>query len=248
MGPRRSLLWNRDARIRQALSQLRAWVCSLRQLPAPRSPGALRLQSRRARDRTGRRSPFPSALASIALGSRTPQKRQLCRPVIENVACKVLLAYRKITGIKLEARCPALTYTIYQDAGDWPHKDIGACGFSYKCQVDYMAQYSILWRSDLGPYDVHEILHHYHFGLPPLPNQHSLFGPAMLEARREIGDERGYGQAMARARAEVTRVLGNAQGRFRHQPRRVAMSPRVQWRRRFTLTTANRQANPEKAA
>jgi hypothetical protein len=139
------------------------------------------------------------------------QKNRFCRPFIENVACKVFKAYRKITGIKLESRCPRLTYTIYENQGDWPHKGSGAGGLSYKCQVDYMARYSILRRSELGPYDVHEILHHYHFSLPALPNQHSLFEPAMLEAMREIGDQRGYNQALEWAKARLTHVLGKEQ-------------------------------------
>ena len=37
-----------------------------------------------------------------------------------NQACKVFPAYRKITGIKLEQRCPTITYTIY-DQDNFPH-------------------------------------------------------------------------------------------------------------------------------
>jgi hypothetical protein len=128
-------------------------------------------------------------------------KKQLCRPFIENVACKVFPAYRKIIGFNLEKRCPQVAYIIYEDAADWPHKGTPTGGMSYECKVDYMAQYSILYRSSIGPYDVHEILHHYHFGLPPLPNQHSLFEAAMIEARREIGDTAGYERFLAAAKS-----------------------------------------------
>jgi hypothetical protein len=46
--------------------------------------------------------------------------RQLCSPFIANQACKVFPAYRKITGIRLEQRCPTITYTIY-DKDNFPH-------------------------------------------------------------------------------------------------------------------------------
>jgi hypothetical protein len=160
----------------------------------------------------GAPEPLPVRFSIDCSHIADPEKKRFCRPFIENVACRAFKAYRKITGIKLETRCPLLTYTIYENR-DWPHKGVGAGGMSYKCQVNYLAQYSILRRSDLGPYDVHEILHHYHFGLPPLPNQHSLFEPAMLEAMREIGDQRGYNQALERAKASLTWILGKEQGK-----------------------------------
>jgi hypothetical protein len=135
--------------------------------------------------------------------------KALCRPFIENVACKVFPAYRKITGLTLETRCPLMLYTIYEETADWPHKGTPSGGMSYKCRVDYMARYSILYRSVIGPYDVHEILHHYHFALPPLPNQHSLFEPAMLEARRDIGDIPGFENFLAHAKASLNQGFGN---------------------------------------
>src|SRR5580704_4175145 len=43
---------------------------------------------------------------------RDPAARAQCRPFIENQACKVFPAYRRITGINLEKPCPEIVYTI----------------------------------------------------------------------------------------------------------------------------------------
>jgi hypothetical protein len=119
---------------------------------------------------------------------KDPAAKALCKPFIENQACKLFPAYRKITGIKLEDRCRMINYTIY-DRDNWPHS--GAGGMSFNCQIDYMAQYAFQNRPKaLGPYDEHEILHHYrmsHKVLDRLTAAHPLFESSMLEAEREIG-------------------------------------------------------------
>jgi len=125
-----------------------------------------------------------------------PATRQLCQPFGENQACKVFWAYRNITGMRLEEECPTVKYTIY-DKDKFPHRE-GEGGVALHCAADYMADYSVLVKSMIGPYDVHEILHIYQDRLGALPNQHILFGPSMAEARREIGDKYGYEREVSR--------------------------------------------------
>src|SRR5262249_33298001 len=118
-----------------------------------------------------------------------PASKQLCRPFIENQACKVFPAYRKITGIKLEDKCTSILFTIYQDS-NWPHPK-GEGGLALNCAVDYLEQYSVKFRKDskIGPYDVHELLHEYQLTLGPLPSVHPLFSSGMAEATRAVGDD-----------------------------------------------------------
>ena len=121
-----------------------------------------------------------------------PASKQLCRPFIENQACKVFPAYRKITGIKLEDKCTSILFTIYQDS-NWPHPK-GEGGLALNCAVDYLEQYSVKFRKDskIGPYDVHELLHEYQLTLGPLPSVHPLFSSGMAEATRAVGDDEQY--------------------------------------------------------
>ena len=135
---------------------------------------------------------------------------EACGRFIENQACKVFPAYRKITGIQLEKSCPTITYTIY-DADNFPHSH-GEGGLALHCAVDYMADYSIKSRagSVVGPYDVHELLHLYHSTLGALPALHILFAPSMTEATRLIGDEDGYRQKLAQLKDEARRLSETA--------------------------------------
>ncbi len=126
-----------------------------------------------------------------------PATKQLCKPFAENQACKVFFAYRKITGINLEESCPTFKYMIY-DKDKWPHKEGDAGGDAVRCGAELMADFSALIKSQIGPYDVHEILHVYQDELGAIPYAHILFGPSMTEARREIGDNKGYWDAMTR--------------------------------------------------
>jgi len=129
-----------------------------------------------------------------------PATKQLCKPFAENQACKVFFAYRNITGINLEESCPTFKYTIY-DKDKWPHQGGDAGGYAGRCGAELMADFAPLIKSQIGPYDVHEILHVYQEALGALPYQHILFGPSMAEARREIGDNKGYWDAMTRLKA-----------------------------------------------
>ena len=139
---------------------------------------------------------------------KDPTAKQSCRPFIENVACKVFPAYRKITGINLEETCSSIKYTIYENS-NWPHPK-GEGGLALRCAVDYISDYSLGFRSKLGPYDVHEILHEYQSVLGALPKAHALFGPSMTEAMREIGDAAYEGRF-----AELKKEVANIEDRFR---------------------------------
>jgi hypothetical protein len=130
--------------------------------------------------------------------------KALCRPFAENQACRVFLAYRQITGIHLEDSCPAFKYTIY-DKDKWPCQGGEAGGYAGKCGAELMADYSILLKSQIGPYDVHEILHVYQSALGALPYAHILFGPGMTEARRLVGDNKGYVDALTQLKSSVAR-------------------------------------------
>ena len=132
--------------------------------------------------------------------------KQLCRPFIENQACKVFPAYRKITGINLEQTCKSIKFTIYQD-DNWPHPK-GEGGLAMNCAVDYLQEYSIQShaKSKIGPYDVHELLHEYHIPLGALPDAHVLFTSSMAEAMREIGETDEYQQAVKRMKDEASRL------------------------------------------
>lgn len=132
--------------------------------------------------------------------------KQFCRPFIENQACKVFPAYRKITGINLENTCKSIKFTIYED-GNWPHPK-GEGGLAMQCSVDYLAKYSLQShpKSKTGPYDVHELLHEYQIALGALPDPHVLFSSSMAEAMREIGETAEYEQAMKNMKEEAQRL------------------------------------------
>jgi hypothetical protein len=128
-----------------------------------------------------------------------PAVRALCKPFIENQACKVFPAYREITGIKLEEYCRSIKYTIY-DQDKWPLKEGDAGGAALHCAVEYVTDYSVKAKAPakIGPYETHEILHEYHEALGAIPYQHILFGPSQAEAMRLVGDADGYDRAIAR--------------------------------------------------
>jgi hypothetical protein len=134
-----------------------------------------------------------------------PSNLNNCRPFLENTACKVFQAYRIITGVQLEQRCPVLQYTIYPH-DQWPHASGG--GVSYGCQIDYMEEYSVgsAQRNAFGPYDVHEILHHQQMALPLATGNHPLFTASMLAAIQRIGDTDGYKQRESQMRIESERL------------------------------------------
>jgi hypothetical protein len=135
-----------------------------------------------------------------------PAVKELCRPFIENQACKVFPAYRKITGISLENTCKSIKFTIYDDE-NWPHPK-GEGGLALQCGVDYLAKYSLQAhpRSTIGPYDVHELLHEYQLALGALPDAHVLFSSSMAEATRLIGETSDYQQTFNNMKAEAPRL------------------------------------------
>ena len=74
---------------------------------------------------------------------------------------------------------------------------------SIECRIDYLAEYALAphFKSAIGPYEVHEILHQYQMAdatLAGLTALHPLFSSSMLEAEREVGDTQAYKQGIAR--------------------------------------------------
>jgi hypothetical protein len=141
--------------------------------------------------------------------------RQLCEPFIINQACKVVPAYQKITGVRLDRRCQVLTYTLY-DADNFPHPG-GPGGLSYRCRIDYMAQHALkpYAGSSVGPYDTHELLHHYQMSIPVLSGitgMHVLFGPSIAEAQALIGDNVTHVKSLGRVRSEPAEMRANLDG------------------------------------
>lgn len=130
--------------------------------------------------------------------------RAHCKPFIENAACRVFFAYRKITGIDLEQTCRSVKFTIY-DNDSWPHKEGDAGGLATRCGAEYMAQYSVdnAVASKIGPYETHELLHVYQSVLGALPYSHVLFAPSQAEAMREIGDVAAADRAVAQMKTAV---------------------------------------------
>ena len=92
-----------------------------------------------------------------------PAMKQQCKPFAENQACKAFFAYRTITRISLEQSCPVFRYVIYGGG---------------RCVADYITDDSIGIKSQVGLYDVHEILHVYQSDLGAIPYEHILFAPA----------------------------------------------------------------------
>ena len=151
--------------------------------------------------------------------------KQLCRPFIENQACKVFPAYRKITGIKLEDKCKSIKFTIYEDA-NWPHPK-GEGGLALHCQVDYLEKYSVKFRSNskMGPYDVHELLHEYQFALGPLPSMHPLFSSSMAEATRAVGDDEQYQRDIKNMQNESQRLHDELEsGKYASLPNQCSLA------------------------
>lgn len=157
-----------------------------------------------------RRIPVPFHIDCTQISD--PATKQLCGPFIENQACKISPAYRSITGIHLEDRCKVIEYTLY-DPDKWPHKGGDAGGIGGGCKVELISKYSVLPKSSIGPYDVHELLHVYHTDLGALPYVHILFGSSMLEARRLAGDTEGYTQGLERLKTDTQ----NIEERFRQR-------------------------------
>ncbi len=147
-------------------------------------------------------TPLPVTFQVDCSNVADPATKQLCQPFAENQACKVFPAYRKITGINLEESCPTFKYMIY-DKDKWPNKGGDAGGYAKRCGAELMTDFSALIKSPIGPYDVHEILHVYQDVLGALPYSHVLFGPSMAEARREIGDHKGYWDALTRLKVDL---------------------------------------------
>jgi hypothetical protein len=125
-----------------------------------------------------------------------------CPTFIENQACKVSPAYRKITGINLADQCRTVSYTLY-DKEQWPDQGGDAGGHASHCTASLLAEFSVRIKSSVGPYDVHELLHIYQDPLGALPIAHILFGPTQLEARREIGDAMGFEKGFANLKHEA---------------------------------------------
>jgi hypothetical protein len=149
---------------------------------------------------------IPLAFAIDCSHLKDSASKQLCRPFIENQACKVFPAYRKITGIKLEDTCKSIKFNIYQD-DNWPHPK-GEGGLALHCSVDYLEQYSVKFRKDskMGPYDVHELLHEYQMALGPLPSMHPLFSSSMAEATKAVGDDEQYQRDIKNMQTESKRL------------------------------------------
>jgi hypothetical protein len=141
---------------------------------------------------------------------KDPAAKQLCKPFIENQACKVFPAYRQITGINLEDTCRSINYTIY-DKDNWPGGG-EAGGLALKCAVQYLAEYSVNTKTQpkTGPYDTHELLHEYQTVLGAIPYAHILFGPSQAEAMRLIGDVESYNRSVA----QMKETTGNFEERF----------------------------------
>ncbi len=133
-------------------------------------------------------------------------QKRLCEPFIENQACKVFPAYRKITGIKLEEKCPSIQYNIYEKE-DWPYpNNKGEGGLAGKCEITLMTDYSLKVRSQIGPYDLHELLHEYQWVVGPFPSEHPFFDPTQAEAAREIGDPEASQAYITRMKHELQEV------------------------------------------
>jgi hypothetical protein len=141
-----------------------------------------------------------------------PEAKAECRPFAENQACKVFFAYRRITGFKLEQYCRTFKYTLY-DKDQWPHQGSDVGGLALNCGADLMTD-SLIRSSIIGPYDLHEMLHVYQDRpLGALPDGHILFGPAMAETQRLIGDGKGYWNTMSRMKMDLNRTVNAANPR-----------------------------------
>jgi hypothetical protein len=156
---------------------------------------------------------------------KDPANKQLCRPFIENQACKVFPEYRRITGIKLEETCRSIKFTIYQD-DNWPNpRNEG--GLALHCAVDYLEEYSLAARakSPLGPYDVHELLHEYQLALGPLPSMHPLFFPSMVEVERSLGDTKQYQRDITNMQSESQRLKEElTSGKYKGDPKECSLA------------------------
>jgi len=140
---------------------------------------------------------IPVALSADCSHVGDAETRGLCRAFAENQACKVFPAYRKITGIHLEEKCPSLRYRIY-DPENWPGPKKGEGGMAGKCEILLLARYSLKVHSKIGPYDLHEMLHEYQWVVGPFPQEHAFFGTTQTEAAREIGDPEGTSDFLAK--------------------------------------------------
>lgn len=135
--------------------------------------------------------------------SKDSAARQLCGQFAENEACKVSPAYRKITNINLEDRCPTMRYNLFEK-DNWPFSNSGdAGGLAGKCEVSLLSDYSVKVKSEVGPYDLHELLHEYQAVIGPFINEHPMFDPAQAEAARLIGDPVGTAAYMNRIRHAI---------------------------------------------
>ena len=138
-----------------------------------------------------REAKIPVVFKADCTNVKDPDAKQLCGKFLENQACKVFPAYRKITGVRLEETCPVMQYNLYEKE-NWPYPNSrGEGGLAGKCEITLMTDYSVKIRSKIGPYDLHELLHEYQRPIGPFINEHPLFDPAQAEAAKEIGDPDG---------------------------------------------------------
>jgi hypothetical protein len=136
------------------------------------------------------------------------ETKKLCSSFIQNQACRVFAAYRKITGIDVNRVCPTISYTIYNRA-NWRYGTAG--GISFRCRIEMLADGSLQAKakSAIGPYEVHELLHQFQMAsqtLHDITAYHPLFASSMLEAEREIGDISSYGREYARLEPDIQRM------------------------------------------
>jgi len=130
--------------------------------------------------------------------------KQLCGAFLENQACKVFPAYRTLTGIHLEEKCPTMKYTIYEKE-NWPYPNLkGEGGLAGKCEITLMSDYSLKVKSKIGPYDLHELLHEYQMVAGPFSTEHPFFDVTQTEAAKQIGDAEGAEAYLRKVKNEIS--------------------------------------------
>ena len=155
-------------------------------------------------------SPLPVTFKIDCSRLQDPSKLD-CKQFIEITARESFPALRKITGVKLESRCPTLTYTIYNQS-DWPYGGAGGMSLG-DCTVAYLVDVldAKYFDASFGVYDVHELLHQHQYGLPELLNDaHPFFSSTMAEAQRLIGDTYSYQQSQSQMSQAVASTVAPA--------------------------------------
>lgn len=207
-----------------ALFTLKLFPCGTNLFSGPLSDGSIPL--------TNVSCSWPQTISTCPGGATAVQKVAVdcssltnpisianCRIYAQDVACKVAPAYKTLTNVALESRCPTFTYKIVDENTTNPcGESAGGCSPFGSCTSWYSENYSVNPGIVSDPNstrygkifrDKHEILHQIQYTMSSTfshTTNHPLFGSSMTEVSRQLG-EITTAQAITKAQHDRTQGM-----------------------------------------